>query len=226
MANPNITSTINQFGLKDLTGQQFTALKVLGFNRRLPNGKVVWNCICECGAKLEVRHDYLLHTNSPKTHCGCRNKGPSVLHPLEYAVWSMMIRRCGDPTHVAYHHYGGRGILVCERWKDFYNFLKDMGPRKSRKQSLERKDPDKGYQPDNCVWLEKRLQGRNKRNTIKLPHPKTGAMVPAAEVAEFLGVSYQSMRARYVADGRWPTEQNRPEISNGESSAADDPIGD
>ena len=226
MANQGLTQTVNQFGLKDLTGQVFKFLTVKSFKGRLPNGKVVWNCVCVCGKTLEVRHDYLLHTNSPKTHCGCKNKGPSVLHPLEYAVWSMMIKRCEDPGHVAYHHYGGRGIKVCEAWHDFETFRRDIGPRRSRDWSIERKDANKGYEPGNCVWIKKALQGRNKRNTIKIPHPATGLLVPAAEVAEYLGISYQSMRARYVADGLWPTEQNKPETADVNSVAAADPDSD
>lgn len=228
MANQDITTTVNQFGLKDLTGRTFKFLTVKSLDGRMPNGKIVWNCVCSCGTELKVRHDYLLHTNSPKTHCGCKNKGPSVLKPLEYAVWSMMITRCEDPGHVAYHHYGGRGIKVCEAWHDFNVFCRDMGPRKSRDWSIERKDANKGYEPGNCIWIKKSLQGRNKRNTIKLPHPKTGAMVPAAEVAEYLGISYQSMRARYVAEGQWPTEQSKPEVidPNANSTAPADPVGD
>jgi hypothetical protein len=197
----------NQFGMKNLEGQLFGMLTVTGPGPRLKNGKAQWHCRCACGAQLLVRHDYLLHTNSPKTHCGCKNKGPSVLHPLEYGVWFMMNVRCTDPNHVSYKHYGGRGIAVCEAWKnDFYAFLKDMGPRGSRLMSLEREDNEKGYGPDNCVWKPKKLQGRNRRGSLFLPHPVTGEKVPAAQVAEFLGISYQAMRARYVADGLWPTE--------------------
>jgi hypothetical protein len=194
------------YGLRDLRGHKFGKLLVLdGFGKNTSTGKMMWRCRCDCGTVVEVRHDYLMHTNCPKTHCGCVNKGPSVLKPLEYAVWSMMLKRCEDPTHVAYKHYGGRGIKVCEAWHDFDTFCKDMGPRKSRDMTLERERVNEGYQPDNCSWLSKSLQGRNKRNTIRLPHPQTGLPVPAAEVAEFLGVSYQSMRAQYVAEGRWPT---------------------
>lgn len=223
--------TINQFGLLDLKGRKFGKLTVLEFNKRLPNGKIEWKCVCDCSPKvLTVRHDYLLHTNSPKTHCGCANKGPSVLRPLEYSVWQMMLKRCDDPTHVAYNSYGGRGIKVCKEWYDFDTFCKDMGVRKSRNMSLERKKVNEGYNKDNCVWLEKRLQGRNRRNTIYIPHPTTGLPVPAAEVAEFLKCSYQSMRARMVAAGTWPTEvplthQQAP-TPNADTAAADNSEGD
>ncbi len=207
------TPLINQFGLKDLKDQIFGYLTVIAYaNKDQKSGKHQWTCICKCGKKIVVRHDYLIHTNCPKTHCGCKNKGPSVLRPLEYAVWQMMMMRCNNKSHVAYHHYGGRGIKVCERWHDFWKFVEDMGPRKDREWSLERKDPNKGYEPSNCIWLKKSLQGRNRRNTVYIDHPQTGKKVPAAEVAEYLGISYQAMRAQYIARGEWPTAKTVIEV--------------
>ena len=221
---------VNQYGLKNLAGQVFGMLTVLSPMPRLPNGKSTWQCRCKCGKLIIVRHDYLLHTNSPKTHCGCKNKGPSVLHPLEYGVWFMMNVRCTDPNHVSYKHYGGRGIKVCDRWKDFYNFLEDMGPRVSRTLTLERKDNSKGYEPTNCIWAPRKVQGRNRRGSLFLPHPTTGKKVPAAEVAEFLGISYQAMRARYISEGKWPVRAEEAaavseDISVLEVDAADLEVG-
>lgn len=203
----------NQFGLKDLTGQKFGRLLAQKEGPRTDKGKRQWHCLCDCGTQLIVRHDYLLHTNSPKTHCGCVNKGPSVTHPLEYAVWSMMWVRCTDKNHVSYHHYGGRGIVPCDEWKDFYQFVKDMGPRKSRMMSLERIDNNKGYSPSNCKWVPKSEQAKNRRGSIYLPHPSTGKMVPASDVAKFLGISYQAMRAQYVLQGKWPTTDQADETT-------------
>ena len=210
MSAPADIPSLNQFGLKDLKGHKFGHLTVQNLLGRNKQGKYIWICKCVCGKDIQVRHDYLIHTNSPKTHCGCINKGPSVLHPLEYGVWSMMLVRCTDPGHVAWHHYGGRGIRVCDAWKDFDTFRRDMGPRKDRTYSIERKDPDGNYEPSNCVWIKKHLQGRNRRGTIYLPHPTTGLKVPAAEVAEFLGITYQVMRARLIAKGEWPTSTEVP----------------
>lgn len=87
--------------------------------------------------------------------------------------------------------------------------------------SLEREDNEKGYNPNNCVWKAKKLQGRNRRGSIYLPHPKTGQKVPAAEVAEYLGITYQAMRAKYVADNMWPTEP-APAPASSTSPGAED----
>lgn len=101
-------------------------------------------------------------------------------HPL-YFVWYDMIRRCYNPDRHNYKYYGGRGIRVCDSWlgKDgFGQFLEDMGER-PKNHTLDRKDNDSDYSPDNCKWSTKSEQASNKRgytNTgykgIRLNHGK------------------------------------------------------
>lgn len=79
-----------------------------------------------------------------------------------------MIRRCTDPKDSHYPRWGGRGITVCDRWRQFPNFLADMGERPPG-MTLERKDNDRGYEPDNCEWASWAVQARNKRSTKLTP---------------------------------------------------------
>lgn len=123
-----------------------------------------------------------------------------------------MLVRCENPNHKTYEHYGKRGIRVAERWHTFENFLADMGPRPSKGHSLDRTDPNGNYEPGvyedgtpRVRWATAKHQARNKRASLFLPHPKTGASVPAAEVAEYFGISYQQLRYRYMKEGKWPT---------------------
>lgn len=200
-------------GMLNLRGMVFGDLTVLRITNRRYKKKRIWLCQCTCGTQLEVRHDYLIHSNTPKTHCGCKNRGLPTLFSQEYHIWNSMLRRCNVETHVGYSAYGGRGIKVCDSWGDpatgFAAFLADVGKRPSKKYSLDRKQANGNYEPGNVKWATDKEQARNKRLSVFLPHPKTGEKTPAAEVAEYLGLSYQSMRARYIKLGLWPLMADR-----------------
>jgi len=83
-------------------------------------------------------------------------------HPL-YHTYANMLYRCLTPTSTSWKNYGGQGITVCDRWRDFSAFVSDMGPKPSPVHSLERKNNDKGYEPDNCVWATRSTQTINRR---------------------------------------------------------------
>lgn len=80
-----------------------------------------------------------------------------------YWIWAEMIQRCTNRNNPNYKNYGGRGIAVCSSWRAFEQFIADMGPRPSRKHTLERIDNDAGYSPSNCKWVTRRENNRNKR---------------------------------------------------------------
>jgi hypothetical protein len=94
-----------------------------------------------------------------------------------YRSWESMICRCTNPTHPQYASYGGRGITVCKRWRNFINFLSDMGDRPAGR-TLDRIDNNKGYFPGNCRWatpLQQRLnqrpykRGKNRKGWVYYP---------------------------------------------------------
>src|SRR6266705_4232652 len=77
-----------------------------------------------------------------------------------YKVWQAIIQRCTNPSDPNYSRYGGRGIQVCERWRDFRNFYADMGERPEG-MTLERKNNDGNYESDNCCWASRSQQMYN-----------------------------------------------------------------
>lgn len=163
--------------LKDLTGQCFGKLTVVSRapNRLIPSGvrkisRVMWLCACSCGSGKDVLAATGSLVGGNTQSCGCKrldtlaaDQGARDIskHPL-YARWAGMIQRCTNHNHIGYENYGGRGVVVCERWRNsFLDFLKDMGDMPGRGYSIERKENDGNYEPGNCVWATKGEQSRN-----------------------------------------------------------------
>ncbi|WP_405893841.1 hypothetical protein OG272_16220 [Streptomyces sp. NBC_00104] len=88
-------------------------------------------------------------------------------------TWGDMNNRCTNPTHRRWADYGGRGIKVCERWRDFRNFLADMGERPPGLE-IDRIDNDGDYEPGNCRWVTRAVQRSNRRPQKKRTHCGNG----------------------------------------------------
>ncbi|MDM7957761.1 hypothetical protein [Blastomonas sp.] len=88
-------------------------------------------------------------------------------HHPEFNAWVNALHRCHNPAHYSFPDYGGRGISVCDEWRraetGFETFLDDMGPRPSPDHSIERLDNDAGYEPNNCIWADRKVQSNNRR---------------------------------------------------------------
>lgn len=102
-----------------------------------------------------------------------------------YDVWRQMVHRCTHPGHRQWADYGGRGITVCQRWRDsFAAFRADMGPRPPGA-SIDRRDNDRGYTPDNCHWASPLAQSMNQRRPRLRDSNKSG--VPGVRWRDDLG---------------------------------------
>jgi hypothetical protein len=113
----------------------------------------------------------------------------------EYASWQLMKDRCYNRNNTTYEYYGGRGIEVCDRWRDsFVSFLSDMGKKPEKSFSLDREDGDDNYSPDNCRWASKTAQVRNRRNTKLVKYQ--GETKPLAEWCEILDLDYNNTNKR------------------------------
>lgn len=90
-------------------------------------------------------------------------------HGPEYAAWASMIQRCTNPNSRAWSRYGGRGIKVCDRWRESFDaFVDDLGPRPGPYASIDRIDNEGHYEPDNCRWATEKQQQRNKRDNLRI----------------------------------------------------------
>jgi len=127
----------------------------------------------------------------------------------EYSIWMAMRQRCSNPNNVNYKNYGGRGIKVCERWDDFYNFIEDLGLR-PQGLSIERVDNDKGYQPDNCIWADNLAQARNKQDTLRVSYHGVSKLFlewcEELDLEETLGLSNHSIYCR-IFQYNWSVEK-------------------
>lgn len=157
-----------------LVGKRFGRLKVIRRNGSSKHKRALWLCRCDCGNEITVIGNSL--TVGRVNSCGCLRKELAAdkmtshgfttkdnFHPL-YELWKGIKDRTSNPNNVGWHNYGGRGIKICDRWKDsFPNFLEDMGERPSKKHSIDRIDNDGDYCPTNCRWATKKEQSYNTR---------------------------------------------------------------
>lgn len=176
----------------DLTGRRFGRLTVIGLAGKARAG-YVWNCRCDCGHDRAVLRASLTYGGTQS--CGCRHSDAARLRhtkhggsgTVEYGHWENMVRRCNYPKADGFEHYGGRGIAVCQRWRNFANFYADMGPRPSPKHSIERRNNNGNYEPDNCYWATRKEQMRNMRRNHLVTF--NGETLCISEWTEKLGLS-------------------------------------
>lgn len=122
----------------------------------------------------------------------------------EYEVWRSIKKRCLLKTHPAFKNYGGRGITICDRWKDsFENFITDMGRRPSSNHQIERIDNNGNYEPPNCKWATVVEQINNRRNTVIIEH--NGISKPLSYWAKEVNINVERLRVR-LKEG-WPFDR-------------------
>lgn len=109
-------------------------------------------------------------------------------------AWTNMMARCTNPKRSDYQFYGGRGISVCDRWREsFAAFLEDMGPKPTG-MSLDRIDNAQGYGPENCRWATKHQQMQNTRHTRLITF--NGRTQGLNAWAKEIGINKESLRTR------------------------------
>ena len=185
---------------KDLTGKRFGKLVVVEKAERPKNmvsKGTYWRCLCDCG------NERIAHVSSLNTvkSCGCDKKtrkhglsrGKDHKHTRLYGRWSNIKDRCCNPNSKDYERYGGRGIKICDEWKNdflaFYNWSMNNGY--SDELQIDREDNSKGYSPENCRWVTTKQNSNNRRSSIKVSI--WGCEKSLLELSEEFNVPYQTL---------------------------------
>lgn len=152
------------------SGQRFGRLTVTGATRLSQDARIVFEVKCDCGETRWLRAVALKVGNS--TSCGCFHREQLSLRGAthrqtktpEYEIWSTAKARCFRKTSRDYKDYGGRGISMCEEWRDsFKAFIRDIGKRPSPELTLDRINNDGNYEPGNVRWATRLVQSNNQR---------------------------------------------------------------
>jgi hypothetical protein len=145
-----------------LTINNWTILSKDGIKKRA----TYYNCKCICGKIYSIIGSHLKAGMS--NYCrSCSLSTHGLSKTEEYSVWQGLFKRCENPKSQYFYCYGGRGIKVCERWRDFENFFKDMGLKPGKKYQIDRTDNDGDYEPGNCKWVTPKENVANRRCSKK-----------------------------------------------------------
>lgn len=163
--------------LKDMTGQKFGRLTVIYRSGSNQCGMATWFCKCDCGGGCVVPGAALRKGNTKS--CGCLHdecaRERMTIHGKSHtrlsAIWASMKQRCYNPSNKNFDRYGGRGITVCDEWREDFQTFRDWAISNGYdenapvgKCTIDRINNDKGYSPDNCRWVDMKVQNNNKSN--------------------------------------------------------------
>lgn len=190
----------------DLSGTRFGIINIISRNGTSNNGKSTWNCKCDCGTEWVAIGANII--NGRTKSCGCTNIG-NTKHNMsklnEYNIWCDMKARCYNKTNKSYNLYGGRGITVCNEWKDdFIKFLDDIGSRPSKNYSLERIDVNGNYCNENVIWATQKDQNNNKRNSRKFNY--NGEELTVRQIMDKLNTNLPIYVVIHRIDRGWDLE--------------------
>ena len=192
----------------DMTGKRFGRYTVLRYVGNDKHSCALWECKCDCGSIKTVLGSSL--RKGVIVSCGCYHKEDLInrltthgmTHTRIREIWNCMKQRCYNPNHKHYKYYGGKGITICDEWLHdfitFYNWSMTNGYNDSL--SIDRIDPNKGYDPSNCRWVSHKVQMNNQ---ISNKHYEiNGVSHTLAEWCEIYKAPQKRIRHR-VCDLNW-----------------------
>lgn len=198
----------------DISGNRYGMLTAIKFYSIIGR-RTFWECLCDCGNIH--RCDMCNLKNGSTQSCGClRDKllqenhlthGEASVHSKtkEYKTWVEIKTRCYNSKSKAYQYYGGRGISMCDRWRNSYeNFLNDMGRAPSKSHSIDRIEVDKDYEPSNCKWATRIEQMNNTSRTMRVKY--NGQIKPFSDWCRELGLNSDRVYQR-IHKLKWSADE-------------------
>ncbi len=203
---------------KDLTGNKYGRLTVVGLSDKKSGRKSFWVCKCDCGNEKLVRSDSL--KSGDVKSCGCLKKEQDDINLDRtahnhsktnlHSKWLGIKARCYNPKEKAYKYYGARGITMCDEWKNdfvtFENWALNNGYTPDL--TIERINVNDIYKPENCKWIPFKEQANNRRTTIWIEWQ--GQKKSLTQWADELGINRGTLNSRYSRDGLRPPELFKP----------------
>ena len=189
--------------LKELTGLRFSRLTVIkrvgNDNRGLPR----WECKCDCGNTTFVSGEKLRKKRIKS--CGCLLKEITMQHKLSktrlYRIWVSMKSRCENPQMQGYKYYGGRGVTVCDEWREviaFYEWAINNGYKDGL--TIDRIDVNGNYEPSNCRWATAKEQSNNRTNNRLITYNEKTLTI--SQWADETGIKQNTLNKR-INRGHW-----------------------
>lgn len=194
--------------MNDITGIRSGRLKAIRpTEKRSAKGGILWECLCDCGNICYV-DAYSIKANKTKS-CGCIRREKTIQrnragakYPQEeresrlYSIWQGIYARTAYPSQKAYKDYGGRGITICDEWKNNFYAFKEWALNNGYANGLtiERIDNNGNYCPENCKWITKGEQNNNQRSNIIIEY--RGETHTAAQWADIMGIKHSAIYKR------------------------------
>ena len=195
---------------ENLVGQRFGRLVVIERDKERNTRKTYYYCRCDCGTVKSIRADSL--KCGAIRSCGClkleqdrinleANHSHKQSGTRLYEIWQGIKKRCYNPHEPRYARYGGRGVAVCDEWKnDFSAFYEwAVGSGYNDTLTIDRIDNDGDYCPNNCRWASQETQARNRSNNIKIMIGNSTRTL--TEWCEIFDLNFEMIYARYKRNG-------------------------
>ena len=187
---------------RNIEGERFgslVALHKIG-NHKYPSGlsTEIWSCKCDCGRTADVFRKNLLNGNTKS--CGCTKGRSHTTHGGKgtkiYNVWISMRARCQNVNSRDYKYYGAKGITVCDSWNSDFDSFRRWAYENGYADglTLDRISVYKGYGPDNCRWVDMRIQSNNRSNSIYITY--SGETHTCSEWSRITGINYDTLHNR------------------------------